>query len=65
QALAARAAGRGGDGWAGHLLLWAGLATGGIGGALAWQHFGAGIEWFACLWCAGLALAASRLPAEA
>jgi len=64
QGLAAHIAGRGGSGWAGHLLLWLGLASGAIAGALAWQRFGPVIEWLACLWCAVLTVLASRLPTE-
>ena len=50
QGIAARIAGRGGEGWLAHLLLWLGLAGGAVAGALAWQPPGLLNHVAACDW---------------
>jgi uncharacterized membrane protein YoaK (UPF0700 family) len=62
QGLAARLRGTGGRHWRDHARLWAGLALGGVAGALAWQLFGIAAEWAACLWCGAVAALAGTLP---
>lgn len=44
--------------WAPYLLLWLGLVTGGVAGALMFAHWGLRSLWFASGWAAMLALAA-------
>lgn len=63
QGLAARLMGTGGEAWSGWLLLWLGLSTGAVCGALGWTHAPEAALWIAALWAAMLVLAARRLPA--
>lgn len=63
QGLAARLTRTGGEGWHGWLLLWLGLCTGAVAGALGWTRFPELALWLAAGWAALLALAARKLPA--
>jgi len=53
----------GGDrlGWAPYLLLWLGLVTGTVAGAVAYRHLGAGALWVAAAAMAFLAMVAARM----
>jgi uncharacterized membrane protein YoaK (UPF0700 family) len=48
--------------WRPYLLLWLGLASGAVMGALAWRYLGLGNLWLAALAAGGFALAAARTP---
>jgi len=45
-------------------LLWSGLATGAVLGALAWSHVAAGALWAAGGWGLAMLVLALRLPAD-
>ena len=61
QAIGAALAGERRSGWGGYLLLWAGLALGALGGALASMHWSAMATWLAAFAATGLALLAGKL----
>jgi len=64
QALGAVLLGERRAGWAAYLLLWSGLATGAVLGALAWSHVAAGALWAAGGWGLAMLVLALRLPAD-
>lgn len=59
QAIGAAAAGTRRTGWPAYLLLWSGLASGGVLGALAFTHVHGAALWLAAGWC-GVMLAGAR-----
>lgn len=63
QGIAARIAGRGGEGWIVWLALWLALATGAISGAVTWRAIGMAGLWVPALAAALLALLAARIRA--
>lgn len=63
QGIALALSGRPGE-WRGHLALWSGLASGALGGALAWSRWETGCLWLAAGFAAVMVLVAQRLPAE-
>lgn len=63
QGIAARIAGRGGEGWIVWLALWLALATGAISGAVTWRAIGMAGLWVPALAAALLALFAARIRA--
>ena len=68
QAIGAALTGQRRSGWGAYLLLWSGLATGGLCGALSWLRLGALALWPAVLGTIGLALFAlwlARIEARA
>ena len=64
QALGAALVGERRTGWAAHLLLWAGLASGAVLGALAWSHLAGAALWAAAGWGLAMTGLALRLPAD-
>lgn len=65
QGIAAALARQPGGDWKGSLMLWSGLASGAVAGALAWSRWEAGCLWLAAGWAMAMTVLALRLPAEA
>jgi uncharacterized membrane protein YoaK (UPF0700 family) len=64
QALGAALVGERRTGWAAYLLLWSGLASGAVLGALAWSHIAGAALWAAGAWGLAMIGLALRLPVE-
>jgi uncharacterized membrane protein YoaK (UPF0700 family) len=64
QGIAEALLGRDRFGWTPYLKLWCGLVTGGLGGALAYHHFGLGALWSAAIAAAALAAVAARIAPQ-
>lgn len=62
QGIAARITGRGGERWSDWLLLWLGLASGAVLGALVWFQLPAAALWLPAGWAVLLAVLSRRLP---
>jgi uncharacterized membrane protein YoaK (UPF0700 family) len=64
QAIAAGVVGNRRTDWPSYLVLWLGLASGALAGALAIDHLGAWALWLATAVCAAMILPAARLSAQ-